>query len=286
VAQKIGQADAKKLIAMGIFPYGINEKTKKPYLNACGGKKRDESMGFFEKGDWCSKVGCKHHKDTPGARAFARRYPKAEHYKATCVGGTSEGKVRDLGAGTSGVSLAKVSPKRKAKFSKYLQVALEISSGGCDRPFAFEKSKEKVAEWCKGPLGKVKVNILTIPKPITQFSFKIDGVEITNDSGIEAKVMTAREFFIGFYRQSGKVLYEQEEEEEDDTDDEDDMFADEQLALGGDDTTTDEDEEEAPTEAPKTFNDVCAQAQAEQKKGKGRPKGSKNKAKDNGAQAE
>lgn len=223
VEQKIGQADARILAEKyGIFPYGKNEKTGKPYLNACGGKKRDESQGWFKKGDWCEVKGCMRHKETAGGRAFDRKYPKAEHYKATCVGGSSAGKLRDLGAST-GVSLAKVAPKKKSKFFQYLTYALEARSGNTQgKTFAFVKATEKIRSMCDSALGKVKVSVADIKQACVLYKFKgADGKEVSNDTS-GYKETTAKQVFIDFYKSGGHTLYEVEEEE--DSDDEDDFF--------------------------------------------------------------
>ena len=223
VEQKVGQKDAKKLIALGIFPFGKHATTGKPYLNACGGKSRDISKGFFIKGDYCDKEGCSHHKDTAGARPFDRKYAKATHYGATCVGGKSEGKVRELGAST-GVSLSNVPEKRKKRFFSYLKFVLEKRSGVENgQVFAYDKAKDGMKKMCDGALGKVKVQVATITKACILYKYKgADGKEESNDSG-GFKEMTTKQIFTDFYKNAGKVLYEVEEEEDDE--DEEDWFS-------------------------------------------------------------
>ena len=204
-APKIGTKDVLILVDKGYFPFG-KKADGTPFMNACGGKKRDTTDGNFAKGDTCEKCGM----------VFQRAFAKATHYAKVCVE-RQQGKVRSK---EPVKALPKASPKKTERFKKFMS-SLVMSQEDDTQRWNYESAKvqEAFKQVLDTPLGKTTITI----KEVYCRSVVMGGETLFKDAKAEdnkSESITAKAFVSRCYKAQDIDLYpEEEEDEEDDFDD-------------------------------------------------------------------
>lgn len=225
--QKIGVADVKLLVDMGIFPFG-KKSDGSPYFNACGGVKRDKTQGVFKKGDTCDKC----------SLVFGREFAKATHYKTACIE-AQKGKVRSHTSKKKKVE-AKASPRLQERLNRFTDVFGFYALDKDHKKPNFKKLLPKVKEVCDSVLGKTMVKSVEI---VAQNSLIFLGAD-KQVGQEEPRVVeiTLKDWFMKQYQEEGIELYPPKVK----------VVEDEDLSDGEDDYEDDEEEQAEEEQAEET----------------------------------